>query len=175
MLKVARRLGAAARGTRLTLVDRQTVFTSPTADRFRRLGWEVTAVQGDAVEWLRADSGGEPDSDAILANLFVHHFEGQELTRLLSGIAARAPVFIAVEPRRSGLALVFSRLSVLLGCNRITRHDAPASVHAGFAGEELSRCWPAEAAWSLQERRAGWLSHLFVARRRLGQRDYAAP
>ena len=43
-------------------------------------------------------------------------------------------VFIAVEPRRSGRGLFFSRLLWLIGCNQVTRHDAPVSVRAGFAG-----------------------------------------
>jgi hypothetical protein len=172
MLRVARRLGRAARGTRLTLVDRHPAFTPQMGERFRRLGWEVTAVQADALDWLRQPPGAVPDCEAILANLFVHHFEGRDLEALLSGIAARAPLFIAVEPRRSGLALFFSRFSLVLACNHITRHDAPVSVRAGFTGDELSRCWPADPAWSFQEKGAGRHAHLFVARRGAGTPSY---
>jgi hypothetical protein len=77
-----------------------------------------------------------------------------------------AGAFVAVEPRRSARGLLFSRLLGFIGCNRVTRHDAPISVRAGFAGQELSQLWPTGRDWSLQERPAGWFSHLFVAQRR---------
>jgi hypothetical protein len=103
-------------------------------------------------------------NDAVIANLFLHHFENARLAELLRGIARIARVFIAVEPRRSPWALAFSRQLWAIGCNRVTRHDAPVSVRAGFAGNELSRLWPVEAKWKLEERPAGCFSHLFVAR-----------
>jgi len=61
---------------------------------------------------------------------------------------------------------LFSRLLRLIGCNRVTRHDAPISVRAGFTGQELSQLWPAGQGWLLEERPAGWFSHLFIAQRR---------
>jgi hypothetical protein len=102
----------------------------------------------------------------MVANLFLHHFSAAQLVELLGGAARRARVFVALEPRRSGWALAVSRMIWLIGCNDVTRHDAPVSVRAGFAGRELSRLWPADAGWSLVERRAGPFSHLFVAQRR---------
>ena len=71
----------------------------------------------------------------------------------------------ACEPRRSRFALRASRLLGLIGCNDVTRHDAAASVRAGFAGRELSALWPDEAGWQIDERPAAPFSHLFVARR----------
>jgi hypothetical protein len=47
----------------------------------------------------------------------------------------------------------------------VTRHDAEASVRAGFCGRELSELWPKSDAWVLTERAAWPFSHLFVARR----------
>jgi hypothetical protein len=52
-----------------------------------------------------------------------------------------------------------------IGCNAVTRHDATVSVRAGFSGNELSALWPADSGWQLTERRAGFFSHVFVARR----------
>ena len=101
--------------------------------------------------------------EVVIANLFAHHFHDLKLAALLSGVARHAQVFIAVEPRRSFWALGFSRLVGLVGCNRITRHDAPVSVRAGFSGSELSQLWPYAADWHLEERRAGPFSHLFMA------------
>jgi hypothetical protein len=51
-----------------------------------------------------------------------------------------------------------------IGCNDVTRHDAVASVRAGFRDGQLSALWPA-GPWKLTERGAGLFSHLFVARR----------
>jgi len=61
---------------------------------------------------------------------------------------------------------LFSRAVGLIGCNRVTRHDAPASVRAGFTGRELSQLWPEPESWLLEERAAGPFSHLFVAQRK---------
>jgi hypothetical protein len=47
----------------------------------------------------------------------------------------------------------------------VTRHDAPASVRAGFAGLELSALWPNEGRWELHES-TRLFAHCFVARKR---------
>jgi hypothetical protein len=52
-----------------------------------------------------------------------------------------------------------------IGCNGVTRHDAKASVRAGFTENELSNMWPAEKGWNLAEHQAGPFSHCFVAQR----------
>jgi hypothetical protein len=101
----------------------------------------------------------------MIANLFLHHFPAAQLAELLRAAASLARAFVAVEPRRSERALFCSRLLRLIGCNRVTRHDAPISIRAGFAGQELSQLWPTGGGWSLRERPAGWSSHLFIARR----------
>jgi hypothetical protein len=106
-----------------------------------------------------------PALDAIVANLFLHHLEMGELRRLFTLAAARAPLFIACEPRRSAAALWASRLVGLIGCNDVTRHDSVVSVRAGFRGKELSDAWPAGPRWRLAETPAWPFSHLFVARR----------
>ena len=102
--------------------------------------------------------------DAIVANLFLHHLTQADLRRLFALAATRAPLFVACEPRRSALALAGARLMWFIGANDVTRHDAVASVRAGFAGGELSDAWPAAPGWSLEERPAPPFSHLFVAR-----------
>jgi hypothetical protein len=97
--------------------------------------------------------------------LFLHHFSEAQLAGLFREAARRAGVFVAVEPRRSRFVLVFSRWVWLIGCGPVTRHDAPVSVRAGFAQDELSQLWPADGNWVLDEGPAGLFSHLFVARR----------
>jgi hypothetical protein len=163
LLRVARRLRERWRSVKATLVDQQAAFKTETRERFSRVKWSGQPVQQDVFQWLQQTT---EKPEAIVSNLFLHHFTDGELRELFRGAAARARVLIAVEPRRSRRALFFSRWLWLLGCNSVTRYDAPVSVRAGFAGRELSALWPDPENWELTERPAGWFSHLFIARRR---------
>lgn len=157
-LAVARRL----RGSRvqLSLVDRAPVVHGITLDRFAALGWRASIVARDVFDFLE---GSRESFDALFANLFLHHFDDARLARLLALVASRARLLVACEPRRSGLALAGSRLLWALGCNDVTRHDAAASVRAGFAAGELTALWPKATGWKIEERWAPPFSHLFVA------------
>jgi SAM-dependent methyltransferase len=155
-LAVARRVRRPR--VRLTLVDRAPVVHGVTLERLAALGWHTSVATADVFDFL--DGADEP-FDAIFVNLFLHHFADAPLARLLAGVARRTALFVACEPRRSAVALAGSRLLWALGCNDVTRHDALASVRAGFAGREIASLWPA-ADWRVAERR--WLfSHLFTA------------
>jgi SAM-dependent methyltransferase len=157
-LAVARRLRRAR--VRLTLVDRAPVVRRVTLERLGSLGWHASIAPADVFEFLAA--GGE-EFDAIFVNLFLHHFDDERLARLLAAIAARTRLFVACEPRRSALALAGSRLLWVLGCNDVTRHDAVASVRAGFVGNELTALWPRPQGWVLREKAAWPFSHVFSA------------
>jgi SAM-dependent methyltransferase len=159
MLSAARRLKRP--GVELTLVDRSPVVADSTLRRFAELDWKVNVESEDAFRFLERARR----FDAIAVNLFLHHFDNERLASLLALAAARAPLFVACEPRRSRLALGASRLLGLIGCNDVTRHDAVVSVRAGFSGGELSALWPKAPGWRLREGPAWPFSHLFVARR----------
>ena len=160
----ALRLAVAARwrGCEVVLVDRQPVIAPEVRAGFATLGCSVIVTECDVLRGLEAAGR----ADVVFANLFLHHFKDAELARLLPDISARATLFAACEPRRASLALLASRLVALIGCNAVTRHDAPASVRAGFSGHELSRRWPTAGDWRLDESATGLFSHLFVAGRR---------
>ena len=164
LLRVARRLPADWRGTHAVLLDQQNAISADTRTAFQTLGWRTETQKADVPDWLRQSA--IPACDVLIANLFLHHFLEAQLAGLLRAAAGSARVFIAVEPRRSAWSLFFSRLLWVIGCNQVTRHDAVVSVRAGFAGRELSRLWPADQGWALQEHPVGWFSHLFVAQRR---------
>jgi hypothetical protein len=164
LLGVARRLPANWQGTSAVLLDRRNIVSPETRQAFAALDWRAASVEADALDWLRQPDA--PACDAMIANLFLHHFTEAQLATLARAVARLTRTFIAVEPRRSARALLCSRLLRLIACNRVTRHDALISIRAGFAGQELSQLWPAGQVWSLQERPAGWFSHLFVAQRR---------
>jgi SAM-dependent methyltransferase len=158
LLDVARRLGW--RGVTLTLLDRQPAIEASTLAAYRALDWQARPLVADVFAWSRAPV--EP-VDLVLASLFLHHFAPPALVTLLDSVAARTRVFVAIEPRRSRLALLGSRLVGALGVNAVTRADAVTSVRAGFRDAELAALWPQRRGWSVEERAAGPFGHLFTA------------
>jgi SAM-dependent methyltransferase len=144
------------------VVDRNPILSPKVRAGFAALECSVTPMQCDVLDGL--ESAGA--ADIIFANLFLHHFQAPVLKRLLCDVATRTEIFLACEPRRSPLALAASRCVALLGCNAVTRHDAVISVRAGFHGQDISRLWPVEDGWAVDERAAGLFSHLCVARKR---------
>ena len=163
MLRVAKKLPPEWRAMDVVLVDQQSLVSPATGEKFDMMGWRAQAVTANVFAWLAQPDG--PQFDVIVANLFLHHFEPARLSGLLALIARRTRVLIACEPRRAGGALVGSHLLGVIGCNDVTRHDAVASVRAGFKSRELSGAWPAGGAWALEERAHGWFSHCFIAAR----------
>lgn len=166
LLRVARRLVPRGNATTAVLVDRQDIVSAETRHGFIALGWRVTTAPTDVFDWFGQRTS--PPSDAIIANLFLHHFTERQLALLFAAMAGTTRVCVACEPRRSGFALMCSRLISWIGGNAVTCHDAVVSVRAGFAGRELSSLWPDASRWVLTEARAGLFSHLFVAQRREG-------
>jgi hypothetical protein len=103
--------------------------------------------------------------EAVLANLFLHHFDEAGITRLFSALAGKTAVFAAAEPRRNRFAWCAARSLGLIGCHPVTRHDARVSVEAGFAGQELRQLWPGRTGWRLAEHEAGPFTHFFHAQK----------
>lgn len=159
--RLAAALPAPAEGAAFFLLDRQAAFDDRALERIARRGWRPRIVVEDAFSWLESEATRH---DAIVANLFLHHFDEGPLSRMLGLLSQRARCFAACEPRRSALALAGSRMLGALGCNDVTRHDAVASVRAGFRDAELSRLWPQAAGWTLAEGPRGLFSHVFTAR-----------
>ena len=116
--------------------------------------------------WREFETRRLTSYDAVMANLFVHHFEGDALSRLFRGIARITDCFIACEPRRARVALLGSHLVGAFGANEVTRRDAVLSVRAGFRDRELSAYWPDDDGWQLNESDARLFSHTFAAVRR---------
>lgn len=170
MLGVARALAPAWAPVHLTLLDAQSLVTRATIANYAELGWTAVATVLDVFKWAsepkKADRHGKrpPRWDLIIANIFLHHFEGAQLAGLLRTIANRSDRFLACEPRRAWLSLIGSHLIGALGTNAVTREDAVLSVLAGFRGNELTTLWPdAGDSWKVQEYPAGLFSHCFLA------------
>lgn len=173
MLRVARALKSRWPHVQLTLLDQVDLLDVNTRAAYADLGWTATPMTVNVLEWASekpAQSGfvrgEEPAWDLIVANLFLHHFEADNLKRLLAAIARGCSAFVACEPRRSRLALAASHCVGALGACSVTRADAVTSVRAGFRDGELSALWaPEPGAWALAERRAACFSHCFTAKR----------
>ena len=158
MLSVAQRLAKHWSGVRVIILDRHPVVSEITRAGFAALGWQCETLQGDIFQTLPQVQPG-----IVTANLFLHHFDDAALALLLALAASHSRVFVACEPRRSALSLLGARLVFALGANAVTRHDALASVRAGFRDRELSALWPADCAWACREHAAFALSHVFSA------------
>lgn len=173
LLGVARSLAPHWPPVHLTLLDRQNIVSPVTRSCFEALGWTTHVEVVDVLDWaqqsdqLQAADGPLSQWDLVSTALFLHHFEGEALRRLLAAVAGCADRFVACEPHRHWLALAGSHLVGAIGANEVTRQDAVLSVHAGFQAHELSQQWPGEPGrWDLNEYAAGLFSHCFSAQRR---------
>ncbi len=166
LLGLAQRLRGRLPPVELTLLDRLDLVHPDTLSGYAACGWVARTEVRDAIDWSDRQHVAQPRWDLVVANLFLHHFEGEALARLLAAVAAGSHRLLACEPRRSALAVAGSHLLFLLGMDRVTRVDAVLSVQAGFRDRELSQLWPgAGADWVLQEYPAGLFSHCFLAAR----------
>ena len=161
LLDFARQIAPVSRPFNVLLLDRLNAVQRSTLDGFENLGWQADLLNADVFEWL---STCKINDAAVISNLFLHHFDNGRLSGLLEQISACASLFIALEPRRCFGSRIASRLLGLIGCNSVTRHDAVASVQAGFKGRELSALWP-QRGWYVHETGAGRFTHCFTAQR----------
>lgn len=155
-LAVARAMAPVWPRAALTLVDSQPIVSRSVLSEFAALGWTVEVVVADVFDWLDQAA----PHDLAVANLFLHHFEPATLSRLLQRVAGLSRTFVATEPRRSALALFAARSVRAIGANAVTRHDAAASVRAGFRDAELTTHWPGQVHLDAAR---GPLTHAFVA------------
>lgn len=162
-LRLARRLARRHPDTSLTLLDIAPTVSADTLAGFSEAGWQTRVVTGSALEWLT--TSGET-FDLALANLFLHHFAEADLAGLLRAIAPRAGLLVATEPRRTAPSLAAAGMVALIGANAVTRHDAPASVRAGFRGGELGALWSPDCGAVVTEGARLPFTHAFVGRSR---------
>ena len=93
MLAVARRLAKRWPEVELTLLDRIDLVPSARRDDFAKLGWRVETVTAEIFEWL--DRAGDQRFDAVVANLFLHHFDDADLSHLFLRLQRLAPALLA--------------------------------------------------------------------------------
>lgn len=106
-----------------------------------RIHW----AQGDLFDALPDLSG-----DALLANLFLHHFESASL-RQLGGLIQGFRLICVSEPLRTRRAHWLGGLLHPL-VNRVTRHDMHLSIRAGFRRGEMPELLGLEGGkWEVKE------------------------
>jgi hypothetical protein len=106
-----------------------------------RVAWR----EGDILCGEAALGGG-----ILVANLFLHHFDGDRLG-LLGKLSDGFDVVVFSEPDRGILphALGFLMWPFI---NRVTRHDMHVSIHAGFATGEMPQLLGLDPAkWRFEE------------------------
>jgi hypothetical protein len=160
-LQVARRLAPHWPDVTIILLDRQSIMSAATREGFAALKWRAEPTAADLFDFMAQERA----ADVVTANLFLHHFTDEQLTRLFAQVAARASLMVACEPRRSKFVVEASRLLWAIGCNDVSVHDAVVSARAGFNDKELSALWPRGPQWELDEQAAGAFTHRFIARR----------
>ena len=145
-------------GSRVTFVDLHPCLDPAVVPSLTDAGWTPEVIPADVFRWL-ADG---PAQSAIVANLFLHHFDDAALCTLLQLAARKCRRFRALEPHRSRFGLLACRLLPLIGCHPVTLHDARVSVEAAFRSAELTTLWPA-AGWRTFEAHLPPFGHVFEA------------
>jgi hypothetical protein len=117
--------------------------------------WPRPANWPDASEWHRDDLlkfEHYGDYPVVMGNLIFHQFRSEELTLLGAKLNHSAQLILASEPvRRRFSQIAFAGIAPLVGANHVSRHDAHASIAAGFCGNELPQqlgLSPVEWEWT---------------------------
>ncbi len=105
------------------------------------------------VKWLRGDlfTQAPPTPGGVrIANLFLHHFEGESLAALGRWLE-NAELLVFNEPNRASLPHWLGRL-MHPWINHVTRHDMHVSITAGFTVGEIQQLLGLDPArWTFEE------------------------
>ena len=169
IVSLAWRLAQKWPGLTVVSVDRQASVAPEVVESVRNFGWRLEPVKADVFDFFA--QGGTGSRGVVIANLFLHHLPAEALHSLFAAAQPHAEAFAACEPHRGAFALLSSELVWAIGCGEVARHDAVASVRAGFRDHEISTSFPMNERWDLLECGAFPFTHCFAARRTLGQQS----
>lgn len=89
-----------------------------------------------------------PETEIVVANLFLHQFTAEELRLMGSQLSSVARLIVASEPARRWIHTFTGRLFCELAeLNHVQRHDMQASIRAGFRGDELREALALDSSW----------------------------
>ena len=163
LYKLLSRLPRSEAPREVVMVDRHPSVSTGVIGALESEGWKVTIEASDLFEWFEGADRYER-FDCCFVNLLLHHFRDSQIQALFRSVQRIARSLAACEPRRSRRALLASHCVGLVGCGDVTRNDAVISVRAGFVENELTRLWPRDRDWTVQERPMGLFSHYFWAK-----------
>ena len=122
---------------------RSTVTGLDLAPRPAELPGTIFWRQGNLLEELPSCAG-----EALVGTLILHHFPNESLFRI-GRMLREYRVVCFCEPWRARFPHFLGAL-VRPFCGKVTRHDLPASIDAGFVSGELPRLLDLES-WRVQE------------------------
>lgn len=103
--------------------------------------------------WIQTDLfalSALPETEVLVANLFLHHFEKDQLRWIGDRVPACCRLILASEPARYAAHSLQGRvLSWVAGFGPVTRHDMQCSIEAGFRGMELPE-WLGLSGWQVR-------------------------
>ena len=120
-----------------------------------KLNWRFTGVDANAdciafakersqsypeIEYLQQDvfNWEMPDCDMVLATLFMHHFDDQQIIEMINSSVDKVSYgWIINDLQRSRIAYGLFWLLGLFIRNKMVRHDGLLSIKKGFKKEEL--------------------------------------
>lgn len=103
-------------------------------------------------KWTQGDLFAHPlpGSQVLLANLFLHHFEPDQLALLGTRIPPETRLILAAEPARYRIHTLLGRFFCSLAeLHYVTRYDMQVSIRAGFRGMELPKSLGLETGWEI--------------------------
>lgn len=106
----------------------------------------------ESIDWRCGDlfENAPPAGGVLVANLFLHHFEGAAL-RQIGQMCTSYRLLIFSEPDRSEIAAFLGKLLHPF-VNHVTRHDMQVSIRAGFReGEMAEQLGLDRAVWRIDE------------------------
>ena len=159
LLAVAKKMSSRWPDVNVTLLDRQENISAGTLAAYANFGWRAEAVVADVFDWPPIET------EIVVANLFLHHFENARLLELLGKISP-APV-CSWPSNHFALPVRFYAAACFVSqwLHHVTLHDAALSIRAGFMNHEIPELWPDKENWRLTEHRTGFFSHLFIAQK----------
>lgn len=106
-------------------------------------------------------------TDVVVANLVLHHFDEEQLRQLGSRMRHGPGLILACETARRLCHVWQAHALALWGMSRVTRHDAPVSVRAGFRDGELPALLGLDGAgWQVEITQTWKGAYRMVAQRR---------